>query len=274
VEAVSEMNGDRQAPKDSRRFARVAVVDDNEDIVLLLGEVLKRSGYSPDLFSSSREALLAATSKEYDLVLCDLEMPEVAGIELLAKVKSTFPLTQFMMITGYASVKSAVEAMHCGAVSYLTKPLTSTQIIAHVEKALERRFLALENTRLIFELTAANEALEQKVGELQHLNGLLRQTQADLVKAERLAAIGEVMVSLNHTVNNSLGGIQAAARFLRNSRALPPEAAEALGRIDREREEIESILERLRTLREPAAVEYLDGVRMIAMEKEEADAKP
>jgi len=262
-----------QPSRDSKSLARIAVVDDNEDIVLLLGEVLKRSGYSPDLFSSSREALVAATSKEYDLVLCDLEMPEVAGIDLLGEVKSTFPLTQFMMITGYASVKSAVEAMHRGALSYLTKPLTSTQIIAHVEKALEKRFLALENTRLIFELTGANEALEQKVGELKHLNHLLRQTQADLVKAERLAAIGEVMVSLNHAINNSLGGIQAAARFLRNSRMTSGEA-EALARIDRECEEIESVLERLRTLREPAAVDYVDGIRMIAVDRDKVDAKP
>lgn len=267
------MDATRPVPKDNKNFARIAVVDDNEDIVLLLGEVLKRAGYAPDLFSSSREALLAATSKEYDLILCDLEMPEVAGIDLLGEVKNTFPLTQFMMITGYASVKSAVEAMHRGALSYLTKPLTSTQIIAHVEKALEKRFLALENTRLIFELTGANEALEQKVAELEHLNQLLRQTQADLVKAERLAAIGEVMVSLNHSINNSLGGIQAAARFLRNARQLPPVAAEALGRIDRECEEIESVLERLRTLREPAAVEYVDGVRMIAVEKDGSGAK-
>ncbi|MFZ1948010.1 MAG: response regulator [bacterium] len=254
----------------ARHEARIAVVDDNEDIVALLGEVLRRAGYAPDLFSSSREALLAATSKEYDLVICDLEMPEVAGIDLLSEVKSTFPLTQFMMITGYASVKSAVDAMHKGAISYLTKPLTSTQIVAHIEKALERRFLALENARLIYELTAANQALEYKVTELKHLNDLLTKTQKDLVRAERLAAIGEVVVSINHTVNNSLAGIQAAARFLRNSEVVDPEALETVTRIDDECREIEAVLDRLRSLREPAAVEYVDGIRMIGVDKERA----
>jgi FixJ family two-component response regulator len=254
----------------ARHEARIAVVDDNEDIVALLGEVLERAGYSPDLFSSSREALLAATSKEYDLVICDLEMPEVAGIDLLSEVKSAFPLTQFMMITGYASVKSAVEAMHKGAISYLTKPLTSTQIVAHIEKALERRFLALENARLIYELTAANQALENKVAELRHLNDLLTKTQRGLVRAERLAAIGEVVVSINHTVNNSLAGIQAAARFLRNSDGVDGEALETVTRIDDECREIEAVLERLRSLREPAAVEYVDGIRMIGVDKDKA----
>ena len=252
--------------------ARIAIVDDNEDIVALLGEVLKRAGYNPDLFSSSREALLAATSQEYDLVLCDLEMPEVAGLDLLGRVKSVFPLTQFMMITGYASVKSAVEAMHRGALSYLTKPLTSTQIVAHVEKALEKPFLSLENDRLLFELTAANQALENKVAELKHLNNLLRQAQADLVRTERLAAIGEVVVSINHTVNNSLAGIQAAARFLKNSQVLAGEASETLGKIDTECREIESVMERLRSLRDPATVDYAEGIKMIGIQSEKVNA--
>lgn len=256
------------------KLARIAVVDDNEDIVLLLGEVLKRAGYRPDLFSSSREALLAATSQEYDLVICDLEMPEVGGISLLDQVKSVFPLTQFMMITGFASVRSAVDAMHRGAASYLTKPLTSTQIVAHLEKALERRNLALENTRLIFDLTAANEILEHKVAELKHLNELLSKTQAGLVRAERLAAIGEVVVSINHSINNGVAGIQAALRFLKNREDLAAESLEAVGKIDTECRQIESVVGRLRLLREPAAVGYVDGTMMIALDREDVGARP
>lgn len=268
------MDRTERKPEDARRLARIAVVDDNEDIVMLLGEVLKRVGYCPDLFASSREALLAASSQEYDLVICDLEMPEVGGIALLGEVKSVFPLTQFMMITGYASVKSAVDAMHRGAVSYLTKPLTSTQIVAHVEKALERRDLALENARLIFELTGANQALEHKVAELKHLNELLSRTQADLVRAERLAAIGEVVVSINHSINNSVAGIQAALRFLKSGQDLAGESMKAAARIDNECREIESVIDRLRQLREPAAVDYVDGIRMIGLDKESVNAEP
>jgi len=261
------------APDAARRIARVAVVDDNEDIVTLLGEVLRRVGFDPDLFSSSHEALVTATSQEYDLVICDLEMPEVTGMDLLARVKATFPRTEFIMITGYASVKSAVDAMHQGAVSYLTKPLTSAQIVAHVEKALERRLLALDNSRLIFELTAANQALENKVDELKHLNGLLTRTQADLVRAERLAAIGEVVVSINHGINNSVAGIRAATRFLRTLEAVPAASLETLAKIDDECGEVEAVLERLRSLREPASVEYVDGIRMIGIQEDESDAR-
>jgi C4-dicarboxylate-specific signal transduction histidine kinase len=143
-----------------------------------------------------------------------------------------------------------------------------------VEKALERRHLALENTRLIFELTGANQALEQKVAELKHLNGLLSQTQADLVKAERLAAIGEVVVSINHSINNSVAGIQAALRFLKGGGQLGGESLKAAGRIQDECREIESVVDRLRLLREPAAVDYVDGIRMIGLGKEGVSVEP
>jgi YesN/AraC family two-component response regulator len=205
-------------------------------------------------------------------VITDLEMPEVTGIELLARVKQVFPLTQFIMITGYASVKSAAEAMHKGAVSYLTKPLTSTQIVAHVEKALEKRSLSLENERLIFELTGANEALQNKVQEIEHVNELLSQTQEDLVKVERLAAIGEVVVSINHSINNSISGIKAAVRFIRNSAELDAESASALDKVDAECREVEAVVARLRSLRKATPEEYVDGVKMIGLKEEQADA--
>ena len=255
-----------------KHIVRIAVVDDNEDIVELLGEVLRQSDYSSDLFTSSKDALLASTSQEYDIVITDLEMPEVTGIELLARVKQVFPLTQFIMITGYASVKSAADAMHKGAISYLTKPLTSTQIMAHVEKALEKRSLSLENERLIFELTATNEALQNKVQELEHVNELLSQTQEDLVKVERLAAIGEVVVSINHTINNSISGIKAAVRFVRNAGELDEECAGALDKVDTECREVEAVVARLKSLRQAAPEEYVDGIKMIGLKEENVDA--
>jgi FixJ family two-component response regulator len=267
------MEHSRGGTSDGKRLARIAIVDDNEDIVGLLGEVLQRAGYVADLFTRSSDALLAATSSEYDIIITDLEMPEVTGIDLLARVKAVFPLTQFLMITGYASVKSAADAMHKGAIAYLTKPLTSTQILAHVDKALEKRILSLENQRLIYELSTANETLENKVSELERVNELLKRTQEDLVKVERRAAIGEVVVSINHSINNSVSGIKAAVRFIRNSSGLDGEGVNALTRIDDECDEIEAVVARLKSLRSAASADYVDGIRMIGLTEEPADAK-
>ncbi len=251
---------------------RIAVIDDDEDIVAVLGEVLKRAGYTPDLYTSSGDALIAATSQEYDLVISDLEMPEVSGSEILTSVKRVFPLTEVIMITGYASVKSASDAMHEGAHSYLSKPLTSTQIVAHVRKAIEKRLLALDNQRLIFELSTTNEALQNKVKELAHLNDLLKQTQKDLVKVERLAAIGEVVVSINHCINNSISGIKAAVRFMKSIGNMNKEGIKALDTIEDECREIEAVVTRLKSLREAAPTEYADGIRMIDLKEEEENA--
>jgi FixJ family two-component response regulator len=251
---------------------RIAIVDDDDDIVDVLGEVLRRSGYTPDLYTNPRDAALASTSQEYDVVISDLAMPGISGIDLLTQVKDAFPLTQFIMITGYASVKSAAEAMHRGANSYLTKPLTSTQILAHLENAVEKRLLALENERLVFELTTANEQLENKVQELEHTNQLLRQTQQELVKVERVAAIGEVVVSINHCINNSLSGIGAAVRFVKSEARVTGDADAALDRIDAECKEIEAVMGRLKLLKEASTSDYVDGIKMIDLKEEEVDA--
>jgi FixJ family two-component response regulator len=267
------MERSRETGPENKKLVRIAIVDDNEDIVSLLGDVLRQVDYSPDLFTSSKDALLASTSQEYDVVIADLEMPEVSGIGLLTQVKKVFPLTQFIMITGYASVRSAAEAMHKGAVSYLTKPLTSTQIHAHLSNALEKRFLSLENQRLIFELTASNEKLENKVAELEHVNDLLRKTQGDLVNVERRSAIGEVVVSLNHSINNCISAIKAATRFVRNSANLDPESVSALDRIDDECQEVDAVVSRLKSLRNTVPADYADGIKMIGVEEEQADAK-
>lgn len=262
--------GDHQASE--KRLIRIAVVDDNEDIVSLLGDVLRNAGYSPDLFTSSRDALLASTSMEYDVVITDLEMPDVSGIDLLWRVKQSFPLTQFIMITGYASVRSAAEAMHKGAISYLAKPLSSSQIIAHVEKAIENRLLSLENQRLIYELSTANKELEAKVAELNRVNDLLRKAQEDIVRMERQAAIGEVVVSLNHSVNNSVSAIKAACRFLKKKMVFSGECEDAIKRIEAECSEIEGIMMRLKLLRSPQTTEYVDDIKMIKLEPQSTNA--
>jgi FixJ family two-component response regulator len=248
---------------------RIAIVDDDEEILHLLGEVLKRGTYSPDLYAHAPDALVAARSQEYDLVITDLEMPGVSGIDLLAGVKEVFPLTQFIMITGYASVKSAAEAMHKGAVSYLSKPLTSSQILAYVDKALERRFLALENQRLILELSSANESLTNKVRELERVNALLKRTQQELVRAERLAAIGEVVVSINHSINNSVSAIQAAVRFMRGCDGVAAGAGDAIKKIEEECREIEGVIARLKSLKEAKPTEYAEGINMINLKEDE-----
>jgi FixJ family two-component response regulator len=259
-------------PAEDKRSIRIAIVDDDDDIVDVLGEVLRRSGYEPDLYTNPRDAAVAATSQEYDVIISDLAMPGISGIDLLSQVKKTFPLTQFLMITGYASVKSAAEAMHRGAISYLTKPLTSTQILAHLEKAVEKRLLALENERLLFELTTANEQLENKVQELEHSNRLLKQTQQELVRMERVAAIGEVVVSINHCINNSISGVQAAVRFIRNNGALVGEGASALDTVEAECKEIESVMARLKSLKDASSSDYVDGIKMIDLKEEKVDA--
>jgi phosphoglycerate-specific signal transduction histidine kinase len=93
-----------------------------------------------------------------------------------------------------------------------------------------------------------------------------------MVKVERLAAIGEVVVSINHSINNSVSGIKAAVHVMRNSANLDPEIAGSLDEVDTECNEIEAVVARLKSLRQATPEDYVDGVKMIGLKEEKVDA--
>ncbi|RUM87117.1 MAG: sigma-54-dependent Fis family transcriptional regulator [Thermodesulfatator sp.] len=132
---------------------RILVVDDEKSLVLLLSRILKKEGYQVRGVYSGEEALAVIPGFEPNLVITDLKMPGISGIELMEKIKAERPETDFIMLTAFASVENAVAAMKCGAIDYLTKPLKNPdELRISVEKVLERQ--ALINT---------NEGWEQQL---------------------------------------------------------------------------------------------------------------
>ncbi len=124
---------------------RILVVDDEKSLVLLLSRILKKEGYQVQGVYSGEEALAVIPKLEPNLVITDLKMPGISGIELMEKVKSDRQEIDFIMLTAYASVENAVSAMKCGALDYLTKPLSNPdELRIAVEKVVERQ--ALINT--------------------------------------------------------------------------------------------------------------------------------
>ncbi len=124
---------------------RILVVDDEKSLVLLLSRILKKEGYQVQGVYSGEEALAVIPKLEPNLVITDLKMSGISGIELMEKVKSDRQEIDFIMLTAYASVENAVSAMKCGALDYLTKPLSNPdELRIAVEKVVERQ--ALINT--------------------------------------------------------------------------------------------------------------------------------
>jgi len=145
----------------------ILVVDDEEPIQKLLKRTLSKMGYSVDTASDGEEGLKLFRQHSYELVLLDLNMPRLSGDQLLREIKKINPTTEVIVITGYASVESAVECLgKLGAYAYMTKPLHPISMLDPiVTKALERRKLFLENQSLIAELKDLNAHLERKVKE-------------------------------------------------------------------------------------------------------------
>ena len=135
--------------------ARILVVDDEESIRELLEIMLKRETYVVDVAETADAALKQIGKNKYDVVITDIAMPGMSGIELLAKVKQASHDTAVLVITAHGSTESAVEAMKLGAADYLTKPFQIDEMKLAIENALKARALERENRQLRSELGKA-----------------------------------------------------------------------------------------------------------------------
>jgi diguanylate cyclase (GGDEF)-like protein len=120
---------------------RLLIVDDEEIMREFLNEVLKDEGYAIDLAASGKEALKRMNDSEYDIVLTDIVMPELDGLGVVAATKDLPYNPSVIVMTGYASMETAVESMKLGAADYITKPFNIDQIRIIVSKIVEERTL-------------------------------------------------------------------------------------------------------------------------------------
>jgi DNA-binding NtrC family response regulator len=120
----------------------LVIVDDEQGILDVVSRVARRAGYEATTYSNGRDAIFALQTQAADLVLVDLRMPEVGGLDVLRAIRDTNPRCQAVLMTGYASVDTAVEAIKLGATDYLSKPLDFGRLealFANVRDDLDRR---------------------------------------------------------------------------------------------------------------------------------------
>ena len=115
---------------------KVLVIDDETIVLDSVRKVL--ADFEVDLAQSSRQGLDWGMNRDYDLVLTDIRMPEIGGMRILRDIKRAKPAVPVVIITGYATVQSAVQAMKLGAADYIEKPFTPDMLLTTVRKALEK----------------------------------------------------------------------------------------------------------------------------------------
>jgi len=162
--------------------ATLLIIDDDEVVRESLAAYLEDSGFSVLQASNGLQGLQIFEQEKPDLVICDLRMPQVGGLELIRQVTSIAPETPVIVVSGAGVMNDAVEALRLGAADYLIKPLEDLAVLEHsVRRALDRARLLLENQVYRQKLEAANRELEASLHLLQEDQDAGRQVQMNML---------------------------------------------------------------------------------------------
>lgn len=123
---------------------RVLIVDDEEDFVETIVKRLRDRGLTVDGVNSGTEALSLLDNKDFDVVILDVKMPGMDGIETLREMKKKKPLTEVIMLTGHGSVESGIQGLQLGAYNYVMKPCPLDELLAQMTQAYERKLIEEE----------------------------------------------------------------------------------------------------------------------------------
>jgi two-component system, NtrC family, sensor kinase len=185
---------------------RILVVDDEASVRSLFAECLSLR-YQCVEAGSAAEALSALAAGEFALVITDMIMPGLSGVELLRKIIETYPYTAVIMVSGVNQPQRALDCVRLGAFDYLFKPCDLDVLEFTVERALERRTLLINARQYKLDLEARNSELVRGKAQLERL-------QAQVVHSEKMASLGQLAAGIAHEVNNPVGFIYGNLDFL------------------------------------------------------------
>lgn len=150
------------------KTAHILVVDDEGPIRYSLSKTLQRVGYQVSTAASGEEALAILTEHPHDVVLTDIRMPGLTGVELLAKIKEQAPEAIVILMTAYASLSTAVESLRLGAHDYLIKPVSTQDVRQSVSRGLERAHNMRRRRQLLEAIKANVRELTEEIEENNH----------------------------------------------------------------------------------------------------------
>ena len=187
---------------------RILIVDDEEPVRNLFAAYLDES-YSCVTAADAYEALELLSQEPFALVLSDMQMPGLGGVELLRKIIERYPDTAVIMISGVDRTQRVIDAIRVGASDYLIKPCELDVLRLCVDRALERRTL-LRNARRY------KEALENQNAEMARRGAELERLQAQIVQTEKMASLGQLAAGVAHELNNPAGFIYSNIALLKD----------------------------------------------------------
>lgn len=150
----------------------ILIVDDDAELRANLSKILRNKGYKIDEASSGKEAIEKAMSKEFDISLLDLMMPKMSGMDVLTELRKLSPRTKVIMITAFATVDNAVEALKRGASDYISKPFKTEELLAKIRRALEEsRFEeGIKKLDMDYTLNSLSNSIRRNIIKLLYIN--------------------------------------------------------------------------------------------------------
>ncbi len=211
-----------RSPRWPRDFGRILVVDDEPDFVDTLGELLSATGLSAETTTDPGDALDRVARGDYALLIADLIMPGLDGMELLRRVRESSPDTEVVIATAYGTVETAVEAIRAGAADFLAKPFESRRIVEVIGRVMEMRRLRMENRQLREQLAALSRTAmlsEHRPDELQSDSASARPGRVSEDPATPTRSLAEVeRDAIVAALKRLRGNLSRAARELGVSR--------------------------------------------------------
>lgn len=168
----------------------IHIIDDEKIIHEVLGELLTAEGYEVEFSANGDEALIKHSSQAFDLILLDILMPGMDGIEVLTRIKKIDPFAAIIIITAYASVESAITAMKKGAFDFIQKPFKHDELLLTVKRAIEHKKLQKENLRLKDELKK-KFSFENIIGKSNEMNSVFELIKASAPTRSTILIQGE-----------------------------------------------------------------------------------
>src|SRR5829696_7921011 len=208
--------------------ARLLVVDDEESLRITTAAIFEKEGYVVDTASSGDEAIELLNNTDYDLVLTDLHMEGGDGLSVLNQIRHHAPLTISIVLTGFASVESAIAALQEGAYDYLVKPCDIESMKHTIRRGVEHRRLMLAEQKARADLQQLNldleERIEERTAELTRLN-------IELAEANRAKDV--FLATLSHELRTPLTPVVGWIKLLRSGTLDEKSVLQALDAIER-----------------------------------------
>ena len=208
--------------------ARLLVVDDEESLRITTAAIFEKEGYIVDTASSGDEAIDLMSKSDYDLVLTDLHMEGGDGLSVLNRVRQTAPLTISVVLTGFASVESAIAALQEGAYDYLIKPCDIETMKHTIRRGVEHRRLMLAEQKARSDLQQLNLDLERRIEER---TAELRRLNVELADANRAKDV--FLATLSHELRTPLTPVVGWIKLLRSGTLDEKSVSQALDAIER-----------------------------------------